>query len=75
MAQPAGYKNPLSVPPFSQKATAEPPLEWGNRTAMMEMAVLAKDDIEVRTLLRAKPPFIEPTELIFELEITGETET
>ena len=41
---------------------------------MMEMAVLAEDDVEVRTLLRAKPPFIEPTELIFELEITGETE-
>ena len=40
----------------------------------MEMAVLAKDGIDVRTLLRAWPPTIEPTELIYELEINGETE-
>ena len=40
----------------------------------MEMAVLAKDGIEVRTLLRVKPTAIEPTEPMYELEKTGETE-
>ena len=40
---------------------------------MMEMAVFAKDGIDVRNLLRAKPPVIEPTETTYEIEITGET--
>ena len=41
---------------------------------MMEMAVLAKDGIEVRTLLRARPRIKEPTEPIYELEVNNETE-
>ena len=38
------------------------------------MAVFAKDGIEVRNLLRTKPPLVEPSEPIYEFEITGETE-
>ena len=41
---------------------------------MMEMAIFAKDGIEVRNLLRARPHLIEPAEPVYELEITGETE-
>ena len=48
-------------------------MEWEKWTAMMEMAVLAKDGFEVRTLLRVKPLVIQPREPIYELEITGET--
>ena len=39
------------------------------------MAVFAKDAIENRNLLlRDKPEFVDPTELVLEVEITGETE-
>ena len=38
------------------------------------MAVFAKDGVEVRILLRAKPPLLEPREPIYELEISSETE-
>ena len=37
-------------------------------------AVFAKDGIEVKNLLRAKPPLIEPTEPNYELELSGKTE-
>ena len=35
--------------------------------------MFAKDGIEVRDLLRAKPALSEPTEPIYEVEITGKT--
>ena len=38
------------------------------------MAVFAKDGIEIRNLLRARPTLVEPAEPVYELEITGETE-
>ena len=39
------------------------------------MAVFAKDAIKNRNLLlRDKPEFVDPTELVLEVEITGETE-
>ena len=74
MAQPAGYRNPLSIPPLWQRASVEPPLEWSKRAAMMEMAVFAKDGIEVKVLLRTKTPVIEPSEPTYKVEITVETE-
>ena len=53
MAQPAGFsKNPLNINPFWDKASVEPPLEWSKCAAIMEMAIFAKDGIEVRNLLR-----------------------
>ena len=38
------------------------------------MAIFAKDGIEVRNLLRARPALVEPPEPVYEVEITGETE-
>ena len=38
------------------------------------MAVFAKDGIEIRNLLRARPTLVEPTEPVYELEIQGETD-
>ena len=40
----------------------------------MEMAVLAKDRIEVRNILRTSAPDNDQTETIHELETSGETE-
>ena len=40
----------------------------------MEMAVFAKDGIEIRNLLRAKPQLVKPSEQVYKVEMTGETE-
>ena len=49
MAQPSGYsKNPLNFNPFWVQASVEPPIEWSKWAAILEMAILAKDGIEVR---------------------------
>ena len=75
MAQPAGYtKNPLNINPFWERASDEPPLEWTKWAAILEMAVFAKDWIEIRNLLRARPTLFEPAEPKYELEIQGETD-
>ena len=74
MAQSAGFsKNPLNINPFWERASAEPPLEWTKWAAILEIAVFAKDGIEIRFLLRDRPQLVEPSEPVCEVEITGET--
>ena len=75
MAQPAGStKNPLNINSFWEKASAEPPLEWSKWVALEELAVFAKDGIEIRNLLREKSEVTLPSEPILEVEIQGETD-
>ena len=75
MAQPAGYsKNPLNINQFWERASAEPPLEWTKWAAILEMAVFAKDGIEIQNLLRARPTLVEPAEPVYELEKQSETD-
>ena len=75
MAQPPGFsKNQLNINPFWERESAEPPLEWTKWAALLEMAVFAKDGIEVRNLLRTRPPLVESSEPVYEFEITGETD-
>ena len=38
------------------------------------MAVFAKDGVEIRNLLRRRPQLVEPSEPVYEVEITVETE-
>ena len=66
-------KKPLIINPFCEGASAEPPLDWTKWAAILEMAVFAKDGIEIRNLLRARPTLVEPAEPVYELEIQGET--
>ena len=40
----------------------------------MKMAAFARDKIELKVLLRTKPPVLKPTEPTYRIEITGETE-
>ena len=71
----AGFsKNPLNINPFWERASAEPPLECTKWPAILEMAVFAKDCIEIRNLLRTRTPLVEPSEPVYEVEITGEME-
>ena len=75
MAQPTGFsKNPLNINPFWERASAEPQLEWTKWAAILEMAVFAKDGIEIRNTLRTKPQLVEPSEAVYEVEINGATE-
>ena len=53
--------------PILAKASCEPPLEWSKWAAIFDMAVFAKDGIEVRNLQRNRPPLVEPTERIYEV--------
>ena len=55
-------------------ASAEPPFERSKCAAIIEMAVFAKDGIEVRNLLRDKLELVDPPKPILEVEITGETD-
>ena len=52
-------------------ASAEPPLEWSKCTAVVEMAVFAKDGIEVRNLLRDKPELVDPPNQLRKLKSVG----
>ena len=74
MAQSAGYKKLLSVPPFWQMESVEPSLELSKWAAIMEIAIFASDGIEVRVFLRPKPPALVPNEPTYEVEVTGKTE-
>ena len=75
MAQPTGFlKIPLNINPFWERASAEPPLEWTKWAEILEMAVFAKDGFEIRNLLRTRPQLVEPSEPVYEVETTGETE-
>ena len=66
MEQSAGYsKNPLNINPIWERASAEPPLEWSKWAAILVMAVFAKDGIEIRSLLRARPTLVEPAEPVY----------
>ena len=71
-SQQDSQKNPLSINPFWERASAEPPLEWSKWPAIVEMAVFAKDGIEIRNLLGDKPELVDPPEPILEVEITVE---
>ena len=75
MAQPArSTKNPLTINSLWEKTSAELPLEWSKLAAIVELAVFAKDGIEIQNLLREKPNITLPTEQILEVEIHGETD-
>ena len=67
-------KNPLNINPFWERASAESPLEWRKWAARLEMAVFAKDGIEIRNLLRAKPQLADPVEPVYEIEIQGKSD-
>ena len=49
-------------------------MEWSEWAAILELAVLTKVEIEVRNKLQAKPPSVEPSEPIHELEISVDDE-
>ena len=73
MAEPAAAKNQLGIPPFWQKASAQPPTEWEIRNQQFFLRIIAKDGIKSQNLLGPQPQFRKPQEAGYELPITGET--
>ena len=63
----------MNLYPFCEKASAESPLEWSKWAAILEVGMFAKNEIEVRNLLRNKPELVEAAEPMSKVKITGET--
>ena len=72
MAQPATKRTPLGIEPFWDKPTPDPPLRWEKWRVQYKLALLAKENIILDTLLGPKPEMVElPLEPIYEETIVG----
>ena len=73
MAQPATQKRtPLSIEPFWEKPSADPLLKWEKWQMQAKLALLAKENIALDTLLEPNPETVQlPLEPIYENTITG----
>ena len=72
MAQPATKRTPLGIDTFWDKPTPDPPLRWEKWRVQYKLALLAKENIILDTLLGPKPAMTElPLEPIYEETIVG----
>ena len=72
MAQPATKRTPLGIDAFWDKLTPDPPLRWEKWKVQCKVALLAKENIILDTLLAPKPEMVElPLEPIYEEIIVG----
>ena len=72
MTQPADKRTPLRVHDFRDKTTPEPSLCWEIWRVQYKIALLAKRNIMLNTLLGPKPEMIElPLEPIWDERIIG----
>ena len=72
MAQSATKRTPLGIYPFWDKATPDPPLRWEKWRVQYKLALLAKENIILDTLLGPEPAMLElPLEPIYEETIAG----
>ena len=72
MAQSATKRTPLGIDPFWDKPTPDPPLRWEKWRVQYKLALLAKENIILDTLLGPKPEMVElPLEPIYKETIEG----
>ena len=72
MAQSATKRTPLEIDPFWDKPTPDSPLRWEKWRVQYKLALLAKENIILDTLLGPKPEMVElPLEPIYEETIVG----
>ena len=73
MAQSATQKRtPLGIEHFWEKPSADPPLKWEKWQMQAQLALLAKENFALDTLLEPKPETVQlPLEPIYENTITG----
>ena len=60
MAQSAGdsRKTPLSIEPFWERPTSDPPIRWEKWRIQVKFAILARENITLDTLLQPKPTMV-----------------
>ena len=72
MAQSAAKRTPLGIDAFWDKPTPDSPLRWEKRRGQNKLALLAKENIILDTLLGPKPEMVDlPFEPIYEETIVG----
>ena len=59
MAQPATKRPPLGIDPFWDKPTPDLPLRWEKWRVQYKLALLAKENIILDTLLGPKPEMVD----------------
>ena len=77
MAQPAreSRKTPLSIEPFWERTTSDPPIRWEKWRIQLKLAILARENITIDTLLQPKPSTVRlPAKPKYEMPIEDTTE-
>ena len=77
MAQSAreSRKTPLSIEPFWERSTSDPPIRWEKWRIQVKIAILARENITLVTLLYPKPTHVRlPVEPKYEMAIEDATE-
>ena len=76
MAQSAreSRKTPLSIEPFWERPTSDPPIRWEKWRIQVKLAILAREYITLDTLLHPKPTTVQlPAEPKYETSIEDST--
>ena len=77
MAQSAreSRKTPLSIEPFWERPTSDPPIRWEKWRIQLKLAILARENITIDTLLQPKPSTVRlPVEPKYEMPLDDTTE-
>ena len=77
MAQSAreSRKTPLSKDPFWERLNSDPPIRWEKCRIQVKLAILARENITIDTLLPPKPTKVRlPAEPKYEMPIEDTTE-
>ena len=77
MAQSAreSRKTPLSIELFWERPTSDPPIRWEKWRIQVKLAILARENITLDTLLQLKPTHVRlPVEPKYEMAIEDATE-
>ena len=67
-------KTPLSIEPFWERPTSDPPIRWEKWRILVKLAILARENITLDTLLQPKPTTVRlPAEPKYETSIEDST--
>ena len=67
-------KTPLSIEPFWERATSDHPIRWEKWRIQVKLAIVARENITLDTLLQPKPTRVRlPAEPKYEMTIEDAT--
>ena len=68
-------KKPLSIEPFWERPTSDPPMRWETWRSQVKHAIFAGENITLDTFLQPKPTMVRlPAEPKYEMAIEHATE-